>query len=182
MPRKRSSAKIKSIARNLPHELYCERCDISVTCPRVEQILDVAGGKSDGESDKEVVLEEEIKEKDEQDNLGGLSKEEVKNDDNTATSSASLEKQEQHKNKDIWQLNMEEKCDLVKNILLSEAVSIYHDQKEATLEPDCTISQIAAKDMTSWIASRHPLLLAISDGLSKVMDTLNLTIKIKHVG
>ena len=69
---------------------------------------------------------------------------------------------------EINNLTMEEKCDLMRNVLLSEAISIFEDFKEATLDPKMTISQIAAMDMENWLISRHPLLLAISDGLSKV--------------
>ena len=43
----------------------------------------------------------------------------------------------------------------------------HKDEKEAPLQPEQNIKDIAAMNMEKWLSSRHPLLLAICEGLSK---------------
>ena len=59
-PKGRSGKKVQSQLRNLPHKLYCERCDISIMCPK---------RKADDATDQnnvvfEIKQEEEEKERD----------------------------------------------------------------------------------------------------------------------
>ena len=130
MPRKNSTSKRSSLLQNLPHQLYCERCDISITCPkRVEQkdIIDGAGVENncDREKDEEQLDMEEPNKKQREGKLSDIFQLDMEGQD-----------KEKLKYKDMSQLDLEEKCDLVKNILLSEAKSIFHDQEKATLKPD----------------------------------------------
>ena len=151
MPKKKSSSRFK----NLPHSLYCEKCDVSIVCPK-------QSGNHESEENGEPANETG-----EAANVTGEEPNETSQEDEEIL----------RKDKgpfDISSLTMEEKCDIVKSVFLSEAISISEDMKRAALTPEMTISQIASLDMTNWLMSRHPLLLAVSEGLSKVKNHTGL--------
>ena len=170
MPKKK-----KGNLGNLPHKLYCEFCDLSIPCPRkvaedeevcqikIKQEDDTVYESEKQQNDAEAALDISI--------LHPITKEVGKPEVKRVPCDINQENDQcDRKNPiDISQFSMEEKCELVRNLLLSEATAIYQDQEKATLKPEMTISDIAKLDINTWLASRHPLLIALCDGLSKVI-------------
>ena len=63
---------------------------------------------------------------------------------------------------------LEDKCDFIKAVILSETEKLKLSCDKSTLNPSSTVSDISRLKPTDWLASVHPLLISLGDAFSKV--------------
>ena len=139
------SKKASVYLKNLPHKLNCDRCNISVLCPKVIKTVP--------ECESETIINVLSKDSCTQTTDSSFS--------NLITSDSLPAL--------IAKMNLKTKSLLLSLILKSEAKTLWIDQENACLSPtNITLSAIASVDPDEWLKQRHPLLLALAFGLSTV--------------
>ena len=145
--KKQSSAQKEARMKNLPHWILCERCDLSVQCPR----------KDNPDIDYSQVKVETV-DTCFQTEHEGLSEDRISVVDKLSNDNF------------LVGLTLENKCKIITEILASEITSINQDAAIAKTKVNSTIEDIAKVDPNDWYNGRHPLLKSICDGLSQIND------------
>ena len=135
------SKKVSVFLKNLPHKLRCDRCEISMVCPKVIKeysSVETQVGAEDMSAKTETIM------------------------DDSKPTKMSLEAI-------VEALDLRNKAALLSLLLKSEAKNLWIDQENACLPPSVSLPVISSVDPDEWLQQRHPLLLAMAFALSTVL-------------